>query len=74
MRSVVNLFGTYAKLTQRVNSEVVASLSEMDDPDPWWIRWWSTSALKLEDKQRLLEILCSREEARRTLPASPDGD
>ena len=59
MRSVVNLFGTYAKLTQRANSEVVASLSEMDDPDSLVDTMVTHISLKLEDKQRLLEILDS---------------
>ncbi len=57
MRSVVNLFGIYAKLNQRVNSEVVASLSEMDHPDSLVDAMVAHIGLKLEDKQRLLEIL-----------------
>jgi ATP-dependent Lon protease len=57
MRSTVNLFGTYAKLTQRANSEVVASLSEMDDPGQLVDAMVTHVGLKLEDKQRLLETL-----------------
>jgi ATP-dependent Lon protease len=57
MRSVVNLFGIYAKLSQRVNSEVITSLSEMDHPDSLVDAMVAHIALKLEDKQRLLEIL-----------------
>ncbi len=57
MRSTVNLFGTYAKLTQRANSEVVASLSEMDDPGQLVDAMVTHIGLKLEDKQRLLETL-----------------
>ena len=57
MRSVVNLFGIYAKLNQRVNSEVVASLSEMNHPDPLVDAMVVHIALKLEDKQKLLEVL-----------------
>ncbi len=57
MRSMVNLFETYAKLTRRVNSEVVASLSEIEDPDILVDTMVVHIGLKLEDKQRLLEIL-----------------
>ncbi|HSB07389.1 MAG TPA: endopeptidase La [Thermodesulfobacteriota bacterium] len=57
MRSVVNLFGTYAKLAQRGNSELLASLSKMDDPDRLTDTMVVHISLKLEDKQRLLEIL-----------------
>jgi len=57
MRSAVNLFRTYVKLTQRANSEVVASLSEMEDPGELVDSMVVHVALKLEDKQRLLEIL-----------------
>ena len=61
MRSTVKLFETYAKLTQRANAEVVASLSEMDDPDPLVDTMAVHISLKLEDKQRLLEILSPQE-------------
>ena len=57
MRSTVNLFETYAKLTRRVNSEVVASLSEIEDPDILVDTMAVHISLKLEDQQRLLEIL-----------------
>jgi len=57
MRTTVKLFETYAKLTQRVNAEVVASLSEMEDPDSLVDTMAVHISLKLEDKQRLLEIL-----------------
>ena len=61
MRSAVKLFETYAKLTQRANAEVVASLSEMEDPDSLVDTMAVHISLKLEDKQRLLEILSPRE-------------
>ncbi len=57
MRSVVHLFGTYAKLNQRINSETVASLSEIEDPGRLADTMVVHVGLKLEDKQRLLEVL-----------------
>ena len=57
MRSVVSLFGTYAKLNQRVNSETVVSLSEIEDPGRLTDTLVVHLNLKLEDRQRLLEIL-----------------
>jgi ATP-dependent Lon protease len=56
LRSVVTAFESYAKLNQRISQEVVASVLEIKDP----VRLTDTIAahvgLKLEDKQRLLEI------------------
>ena len=57
MRSLVNLFGTYGKLNQRVNSETVASMSEIEDPGRLADSMVVHVGLKLEDKQRLLEVL-----------------
>ncbi len=57
MRTTANLFQTYAKLTQKVNAEVVSSFLEMDDPDRFVDTMAVHISLKLEDKQRLLEIL-----------------
>ncbi len=56
MRSVVNTFEAYAKLNQRVSAEVVASLSDVQDPDRLTDMMVSHIGLKLEEKQRLLEI------------------
>ncbi|RPJ09103.1 MAG: endopeptidase La, partial [Deltaproteobacteria bacterium] len=57
MRSLIHLFGNYAKLTQRANAETVASLSEINDPGRLTDTMVVHVSLKLEDKQRLLEVL-----------------
>ncbi len=56
IRSIKEEFQEYAKLSNKINAEVVATVSAIDDP----VRFCDTVAghlsLKLKDKQELLEI------------------
>jgi ATP-dependent Lon protease len=56
MRSIQNAFEIYAKLNQRITPEVVTSLSEMEEPGRLADTVVAHVNLKLEDKQKLLEI------------------
>jgi len=56
MRSVQNVFEVYAKLNRRITPEVAASLSRMNDPNRLADTMVVHVGLKLEDRQRLLEI------------------
>lgn len=56
MRSIKKAFETYAKLNQRIASEVVDSMMGIEDPNRLADMIVVHLGLKLEDKQRLLEI------------------
>jgi ATP-dependent Lon protease len=56
MRSLVNIFDQYVKLNKKVPSEVLSSLSGIDDPGRLADVIAAHMALKLEEKQKLLEI------------------
>jgi len=56
MRSLQNAFEIYAKINQRITPEVVTSLTTMEDPNRLTDTMVAHIGLKLEDKQRLLEI------------------
>ena len=56
MRSVVHVFETYAKFHQRIAPEVVISLSEIRDPNRLADSMVAHVSLKLEEKQKLLEM------------------
>ncbi len=56
MRSLVNVFDQYVKLNKKVPSEVLSSLSGIDDPGRLADVIAAHMALKLEEKQKLLEI------------------
>jgi ATP-dependent Lon protease len=57
MRSVKKTFETYGKLNQRVTPEIVDSMRVVEDPHRLADAMVVHLGLKLEDKQRLLEIL-----------------
>ncbi|HHQ43213.1 MAG TPA: endopeptidase La [Chromatiales bacterium] len=61
MRTVVNLFDQYVKLNKKVPPEVLTSLSGIDEPGRLADTIAAHMALKLEEKQRILEIEDVRE-------------
>ncbi len=56
MRSVVALFDQYVKLNKKVPPEILTSLSGIDDPGRLADTIAAHMALKLDEKQRILEI------------------
>jgi ATP-dependent Lon protease len=56
MRTLQSAFETYAKVNQRITADVVTALSAMGDPGRLTDSMVAHIGLKLEDKQRLLEI------------------
>ena len=59
MRSVVHAFEIYAKFHQRIAPEVVTSLMEIKDPSRLADSMVAHVSLKLEEKQKLLEMSSS---------------
>lgn len=56
MRSATSLFDQYVKLNKKVPPEVLTSLSSIDEPDRLADTLAAHMALKLEEKQKVLEI------------------
>jgi len=56
IRSVRTIFGIYARLNQRITSEVVETMMGIEDPGKLTDMMVVHVGLKLEDKQRLLEV------------------
>ncbi|MGF1644552.1 MAG: endopeptidase La [Thiotrichales bacterium] len=56
MRSVVNLFDQYVKLNKKVPPEILTSLAGIDDPSRLADTVAAHMSLKLEEKQRVLEV------------------
>jgi len=56
MRSVLNVFDQYVKLNKKIPSEVLTSLAGIDDPGRLADTIAAHMALKLDEKQRILEI------------------
>ncbi|MCU7848525.1 MAG: endopeptidase La [Candidatus Thiodiazotropha sp. (ex Lucinoma kastoroae)] len=61
MRSATNLFDQYVKLNKKVPPEVLTSLSSIDDPSRLADTIAAHMALKLEEKQQVLEMPNVRE-------------
>jgi ATP-dependent Lon protease len=61
MRSVLGMFDQYVKLNKKIPAEVLASLSGIDDPGRLADTIAAHTALKLEEKQQILEIINPRE-------------
>jgi len=61
MRSATNLFDQYVKLNKKVPPEVLTSLSSIDDPSRLGDTIAAHMSLKLEEKQRVLEMPNVRE-------------
>jgi len=61
MRSATNLFEQYVKLNKKVPPEVLTSLSSIDDPSRLADTMAAHMSLKLEEKQRVLEMKDVRE-------------
>lgn len=57
MRSVVDNFERYSKLNKKVPQEVLASINTIDDPGQFADTVTASLVLKVEDKQRHLEIV-----------------
>jgi ATP-dependent Lon protease len=57
MRSVINLFDQYVKLNKKVPPEVLTSLSSIDDSSRLADTLAAHMALKLSEKQKILEII-----------------
>ena len=61
MRSAVSLFDQYVKLNKKVPPEVLTSLSNIDDPSRLADTLAAHMALKVEEKQEVLEMFSVRE-------------
>jgi ATP-dependent Lon protease len=61
MRSATNLFDQYVKLNKKVPPEVLTSLSSIDDPSRLADTIAAHMSLKLEEKQKVLEMPNVRE-------------
>jgi ATP-dependent Lon protease len=61
MRSAISLFDQYVKLNKKVPPEVLTSLSSIDDPSRLADTMAAHMSLKLEEKQRVLEMADVRE-------------
>ncbi len=61
MRSAVTLFDQYVKLNKKVPPEVLTSLSNIDDPSRLADTLAAHMALKVEEKQEVLEMFDVRE-------------
>jgi ATP-dependent Lon protease len=57
MRNIAEAFETYSKLSKKVPNEIVASLASIDDPSKMADVVVSYLTIKLEEKQRILEII-----------------
>jgi len=60
MRTVLNVFDQYVKLNKKIPAEVLTSLAGIDEPGRLADTIAAHMALKLEEKQRVLEILDPR--------------
>lgn len=56
MRSLLNIFDQYVKLNKKIPSEVLTSLAGIDEPGRLADTIAAHMALKLEEKQKILEI------------------
>jgi ATP-dependent Lon protease len=61
MRSLLNIFDQYVKLNKKIPSEVLTSLAGIDDPGRLADTIAAHMALKLEEKQKILEIQAPQE-------------
>ena len=61
MRSVPSTFETYVKLNKRISPEVVASISNLNDPSHLADAIAAHLTVKLDEKQSILEIIDSTE-------------
>ena len=61
MRSATNLFDQYVKLNKKVPPEVLTSLASIDEPSRLADTMAAHMALKLEEKQHVLEMVGVRE-------------
>ncbi len=61
MRTVLNIFDQYVKLNKKIPSEVLTSLAGIDEPGRLADTIAAHMALKLEEKQKILEILNPRQ-------------
>ncbi len=61
IRSVTNLFNQYVKLNKKLPSEVLTSLSGIEDPSRLADTIAAHLSLKVEEKQEILEILDPRD-------------
>jgi ATP-dependent Lon protease len=57
MRSVLNIFDQYVKLNKKIPSEVLASLSGIDEPGRLADTIAAHMGMKLDEKQKILEII-----------------
>ena len=67
MRSLLALFDQYVKLNKKVPPEILTSLSGIDEPGRLADTIAAHMALKLDEKQRILEIVSVRERLERLM-------
>ncbi|MGB1884109.1 MAG: LON peptidase substrate-binding domain-containing protein, partial [Gammaproteobacteria bacterium] len=60
-RSVMTQFDQYVKLNKKVPPEIISSLSSIDDPSRLADTIAAHMAIKIQDKQEVLEIVDLRE-------------
>ncbi len=56
-RSVLNQFDQYVKLNKKIPAEIISSLSSIDEPDRLADTIVAHMSIKLDDKQKFLEIV-----------------
>jgi ATP-dependent Lon protease len=67
MRSVMNEFDQYVKLNMKIPPEILTSLAGVDDPSRLADTVAAHLSLKIDDKQKILEIQNARERLERIL-------
>ena len=67
MRSALHQFDAYAKLNQKMSSEVITSLSAIEEPSRFSDAIAFHSSIKIEGKQKLLETLSVAERLEKLL-------
>jgi ATP-dependent Lon protease len=67
MRSVLNEFDQYVKLNMKIPPEILTSLSGIDDPNRLADTVAAHLSLKIEEKQKLLEVEDARERLEKIL-------
>lgn len=60
MRSAINLFGDYARLTQRIAPEIVLSIQDLEEPDVLVDTLCAYLPLRVQERQGLLDEDSSR--------------
>ncbi len=66
-RAAINIFEQYVKLSKKIPAELVSSLGDIESPGRLADTMAAHMTLRLEDKQKLLELLPGRERLERVM-------